>query len=802
MKKRLSIVLAALMLISILAGCNPANPDPTNPSTTPTTSPTTKPTEPTTPTAEPIVYIPAPYTATTEEELTAELLEPVYYENENGPTIGVTLIGVIQVDGLYFRDLDNDHELDPCEDWRLTPEERTEDLITKLSLFEKAKILFNNTGSNPGVSKVEDAMVDGKVDFMKILGISSDQFDNPYFDPLSVFSYMTILDGIRAGVCRNSSASGELMAYFNNAIEQTTEYVAATGEGVAFPFVLMNNPINTGYPTTLGMAAAVMGDVAAGGDYSMIEIYAQEDAKLWLSKGYDIQYGPMNSLPTDPRWSKVSDTYGEDPEVSANIMVAIITAYQDGDQGLHNGSVGNIIKRFPGDGASYMGFEGHNKIGEWRLYPTAGSMEKYHLVPFQAAFNVGVSGIMTSYSRTTNDGVRTALQTYRGVELPGSEVGTLYDPTLLTTLLDTMGFKGFVNSDTQSLGPQAFGVEELTSTERIILALQAGADVFGETDISDEVMSAVNKGDLDIKVLEGANYNRILPLMQMGKFDNPYVDPENAAAVEAQVYADTEDDKLEAYQKQYVLLKNKDNVLPLKDTGKKVYISYMEGAGNTGSYGGGGGGAFGKDSLVKMFTDAGYQVVDDYNQADIAFLYVNPKLNNMQQIPVIDLVEGMMVDGYDSKTGLKTGEQVECTTLKGVADIPVIADAVHANGGKVIGMIKITNPWILTNLEPYCDGLIADFSSSTKGMMDILDGTYNPTGKLPVTLVSSNEVIAYNTVTEDGVTYEKVVSPCDVPGYDKDQYIDPAILAEVEGGSYAYCDSEGNYYEVWFGLSY
>ena len=42
----------------------------------------------------------------------------------------------------------------------------------------------------------------------------------------------------------------------------------------------------------------------------------------------------------------------------------------------------------------------------------------------------------------------------------------------------------------------------------------------------------------------------------------------------------------------------------------------------------------------------------------------------------------------------------------------------------------------------------------------------------------------------------------DVPGYDKDQYIDPAILANVKGGSYAYCDADGNYYRSGFGLNY
>lgn len=672
MKRKLSAFLAMLMLLSILTGCGPAEKE-----ATPTAAPTAAPEVAADPAED--GYIPAPYSASNEDELTAELLTPVYYENEGGPTIGVTLIG-------------------------------------KLSLYEKAKILFVNTGSNPAVTTLEEAKTDGRVDFMKILGLASADVNNPYFDPLSVFSYKTVLNGIRGGVNRASTAPDELIAYFNNALEQTTEYVAASGDGVAFPFILMDNPVNTGYPNTLGMAAAVMGDVAAGGDYSMIEEYAKEDAKLWAAKGYDIMHGPMNSLPTDPRWSKVSDTYGEDPEVSANIMTAIITAYQNGDTGVNGaGSIANIIKRFPGDGSSYLGFEGHSKIGEWRLNPTLGSMENYHLIPFQAAVDVGVSGVMTSYSRATGDGVRSALQVYRGVELPGSDVGTVFDSTLLTTLLrDTMGSTGFVNSDTQSLGSQAYGVDGLDNEDKIIKALQAGTDVFGEKDLSDEIMGAVNKGDLDIEVLERADYNRIMPLMRMGRFENPYVDPQNAAKVEEQVYADTEDDKLEAYRKQYVLLKNDVNVLPFADNSKKIYVNYM--STNSGSSGfGASASAFGKDNLVQMFMDAGYEVVDDYNQADIAFLYVNPSVNNTKQIPVIDLVEGLMVDGYDSATGEKTGQQVECTTVKGIGEIPAIADAVHANGGTVVGMIYVKNPWILTNLEPYCDGLLADFSGSTKG---------------------------------------------------------------------------------------
>ena len=86
--------------------------------------------------------------------------------------------------------------------------------------------------------------------------------------------------------------------------------------------------------------------------------------------------------------------------------------------------------------------------------------------------------------------------------------------------------------------------------------------------------------------------------------------------------------------------------------------------------------------------------------------------------------------------------------------------------------------------------------------MDVLSGEYNPTGKMSLTMVSSPEVIAITEKEIDGVVREVCASPNDVPGYDKDQYIDPAILAKVKGGSYAYCDADGNYYRSGFGLTY
>jgi len=144
-----------------------------------------------------------------------------------------------------------------------------------------------------------------------------------------------------------------------------------------------------------------------------------------------------------------------------------------------------------------------------------------------------------------------------------------------------------------------------------------------------------------------------------------------------------------------------------------------------------------------------------------------------------------------------------------VGKIPALAETVHANGGKVIATCVVCNPWILDKLEPYCDGITFQYTVSPVAMgnalgaqMDVLSGEFNPTGRMSLTMVSCPEVIAITEKEIDGEIREICASPNDVPGYDKDQYIDPAILAKVRGGSYAYCDADGNYYRSGFGLHY
>ena len=99
-------------------------------------------------------YIPAPYDPNLVDP-TVTYMEPVFYENENGPIIGVTTVGVIVKDGLYFKDLNNNKELDDCEDWRLDARTRAADLVSRLALEDQAGFVINSLMTNPGAPKLD-----------------------------------------------------------------------------------------------------------------------------------------------------------------------------------------------------------------------------------------------------------------------------------------------------------------------------------------------------------------------------------------------------------------------------------------------------------------------------------------------------------------------------------------------------------------------------------------------------------------------------------------------------------------------
>ena len=766
--------------------------------------------------------IPAPYALEAGESITDRYLEPVVFHNENGPDIGVTTCGVIVRDGLYFKDMDNSGELAPYKDWRLSPEERAKDMVAHLRLDQQAGLVLNTLFNTPvAPTRAEAAGADGKPEFGKIYK-HHDPDEKPIPGPLPGMT-MSIDDAdvldkhITAGVYRGDMhCEAGMVALYHNAGTQMLEYEACKG-GVAIPYSLHTNPINIGYPDSLGIGAAVLGDGNADFVYEM----ADTDRKMMKAEGLHILYGPQVDVATDPRWPRTNGTYGERTDVTSDITEALIKGYQNGDDGLNEGSVVLTVKHFPGDAPSENGFEPHVPIGQWRIYRTPGSMEKYHLPPFQRAFDHKASSIMPDYSRIAADG-RAVPQTYRGEVTSTEAVPSAYSKELLTDLArNKMGFDGYINSDSGITTVQIYGVEDLTVPQRYAKAISAGTDVIGGNTDPENIVKAVEDGLLPKADLDRASYNRLLSLFRTKRVDNPYLDPDQADQARQDNFDGARKKAYEANQKAVLLVKNHGGVLPLAKE-KKVCIVTFKGVDSgfaqmAQAMGAGLGSANADEALRKTLAEAfekkGYTVVATPEEADVLYLHVWPISNGVVfyqfAMPVIEMGEIVTDERETNKSQKKTGKQVTVTTLKNVEKIRELADAIHARGGKVVGTCVVNNPWLLDKLEPYCDALTIQYTVSTVALnnalnaqVDVISGDFAPTGKLSLTMVSDPAVIAITEQEIDGVVREICASPNDVPGYDKDPYIDPAILAGVRGGSYAYCDADGNYYRSGFGLNY
>lgn len=792
-KKRIvPLVLSAAMLVSLATSCTNTAENTPSPSQSATPTPSAS-------TGVEDGYIPAPYTVSSEDELTSKFLESVFYENEDGPTIGVTLLGVIVQDGKYFRDLDNDQELDDFEDWRLDDQTRAEAMAAALTDEQLTHQVANNGSYSAKSTKTEDVVDEnGEPVWTKLYptsggfggGGKSEEEEDP--DATNI-EYLNS-EGFRTLVIRNNPET-EVAVWFNNGLEQYSEYDAITNGEVAVPFFTFTNPISHGLPNSEGVAAASLG---AGNADAVLED-AQYDREVMWAKGVDGLYGPQIDLVTDPRWSRNNTTYTEDPEVMAQIVTALIEGYQHGTDGAQVGDVALIMKHFPGDGAAYNGFESHGQTGRYRIYSTENSLADYQLKSFIAAFEAGAAGVMPGYSQPIID-ERIAPQsiTYNGetydIRLEGR--GNAFNEDVLQYLLrEVLGFNGLINSDSLMTNAQQ-GVEDLTSYERMVLFIKAGCDCgvisFDDATPAELLEQALTNGDLTREDLERAAANRLLPQMQSGNLDNPYRDLEESVATVDEVTPKVEALAEEMNLNSVVLMKNSESALPLSDTSVKVYVQGFNQKDDADVSG-----------MISALEAEGFTVVDDYNEADVAYLRVDPTIvgTGSSELAILDLAEDVETPVYDNNAK-RTEETAEITTVSGMDDFQKIADAVHANGGKVIGEINASNAWILTEMEPYCDALLGTFKNTDESIAQVVSGKYNPTGKLPLTMVADASVIALVETDLNGEVWDVCVSPNDVPGHVKDQYMDADVLAASPSGSYAYKDADGNLYQSGFGLSY
>ena len=469
------------------------------------------------------------------------------------PVIGARAKAVLTLDGRQFKDSNGNGRLDPYEDWRLPVGERIDNLVAQMTLEEKAGLMLINTLNADAGGKVPAAAAD-MVQTQK----------------MSRFIFRSVVTAPATG----AQVTPQQAAVFTNAVQEMSE---ATRLGI--PTIFKSNARNhyekdprvgineaagafTEFPKEAGLAAAALG----AGDMAPIREFATVMGDEWKSIGLRGMYGYMADLSTEPRWYRVHETFTENADLNADIMRTLVQTLQgrevkDGTSVTPRSAVALTLKHFPGGGPQEMGLDPHYAHGKNQVYP--GGNFGYHLKPFIAALDAGVSSVMPYYGVPIN-------VTYEGVAY--EQTGMAFSKQIVTDLLRAkLGFKGYVNSDTGIINDRAWGLEKKSVPERVAAAINSGTETLSGFSENKTITDLVKAGLVtEARVTEAAK--RLLKeQFQLGLFENPYVD---AALADAIIGKDAHRSAgMELQRKSVVLLQNQtqadgSKTLPLKAQAK------------------------------------------------------------------------------------------------------------------------------------------------------------------------------------------------------------------------------------------
>ncbi len=479
--------------------------------------------------------------ATWTEETTADGW--IMVTQENGPTLGYSSdsgVTILEVDGQAFKDLDKDGELDVYEDWRLSDDERSASLASMLDLDAQIGLMLY-----PDVFTIESD--------------ASDAYDN---SGRSVYELLDL--GERSFLSFATSYPAATQAKWSN---NAQAYVEALDYGI--PMNLATNPQNFGSPGNLALGATF--------DTELAQEIANARSVIYRALGVSTELGPQIELATEPRWSRVSGTYGEDPALSRDIADAVISGYQStydeegNDLGWGEESIIAMMKHFPGDGAGEGGRESHSAAGAYNVFP--GDQFETGLIPFlDGGLNLDsetgeAAAVMLNMSIAySDDGSLGVLQA-----TPFSEYKI--------NILRENGYDGLICTDWLA-STSAHGTEDMTQNERQYAMIMAGVDQIGQDSNPDdykvvyEMMVESIGEEAAMQRFEDSARRVLRTFFNAGLFENPYVD--STAAQDAVDNEETQALFTEANLKSIVMLKNENQAIKASDGEKMtVYIPML-----------------------------------------------------------------------------------------------------------------------------------------------------------------------------------------------------------------------------------
>jgi beta-glucosidase len=611
------------------------------------------------------------------------------------PQLGTRGVPIIQRDGLRFKDLNRSGAVDSYEDWRLTPEARARDLVSRMTLEEKAGTMMHGTAR--GVGPMATAGV----------GTTYDTAANrALIDGAKVTSMITRLGGEPAALAAQNNALQEIAERTRLGIPVTI----STDPRHHFQYVL-GASVTEGqfsqWPETLGFAAL--------GDTALMKRFGDVARQEYRAVGIHMALSPQADLATEPRWSRINGTFGEDADLAGRLVGAYVAGFQHGTRGVDSVGVQTVVKHWVGYGAAKEGFDSHNYYGRFATFP--GANFEYHVRPFLPAFAANVAGVMPTYSILEG-------ATWDGK--PIEAVGAGFNHQLLTDLLRRRyRFHGIVLTDWAvtndcedrcrggapagqrpsfaDLG-MPWGVEDRSMRARFVQAVKAGVDQFGGTERADMLIDAVRAGELTEARLDSSVQRILTGKFALGVFENPYVEPSEAAR---RVGTDAfRSEALNAQRRALVLLENQGGILPLRakanNTTLRVYLRGIS---------------------PEVATQRGWTVVTDPKQADVAIVRLAAPFETLHPQYVFGAMQ------HEGNLAFRDGEP-EYEAFKQVSSVVPTVVTVY-----------LDRPAILAPLKERARAVIANFGVSDVALLDVLVGRAKPEGKLPFELPSSMDAV-------------------------------------------------------------
>jgi beta-glucosidase len=695
--------------------------------------------------------------------------------NANGQTLGYVSSSAVQIitaDGFAFKDLNKNGQLDIYEDWRQPAEARAKDLATKMTVAQIAGLmLYSAHQSIPAVpfGPMGPATYNGKA-FAASGAAAADLSDQQ--------KKFLQADNLRH-VLITSVQSPEVAASWNNNAQ-------AFAEGIG-----LGIPVNTSSDPRHGVVANAEYNIGAGGKISMwpdelgmaatfepalVEKFGQIAAKEYRALGIATALSPQIDLGTEPRWSRIDGTFGEDPALSTDMARAYVDGFQTsiGKDEITNGwgysSVNAMVKHWPGGGPEEAGRDAHFAYGKFAVYP--GKNFSQHLLPFkEGAFKLSgktktAAAVMPYYTIS-----------YGQDTVNGENVGNGYSKYLITDLLrKKYQYDGVVCTDwmvtaDEGKTPDIFlgkswGVEHLSVAQRHYKALVAGVDQFGGNNEAGPVLEAYQMGVKELgeaamrQRFEQSAVRLLLNIFRTGLFENPYLDP--AKSKEVVGNAGFMKAGYEAQLKSIILLKNKAKVLPVTRH-KTVYIPKR--------YTPAGKDWFGRPTpektdypvnmeIVKKY----YQVTDDPARADFAIVFIASP-NTGTGYSREDVAQGgngyvpisLQYGPYRAqdarRQSMAAGDPVEpgitnrsyyskTVTAANISDLKALQHTREVLKGKpVIVAMTLNKPTIVAEFEKLADGIIASFGVQDNALLDMISGASEPSGLLPVQMPANMQTV-------------------------------------------------------------